>query len=514
MELTSYAQAAEDLILSDALAHVPPATGFYIDVGANDPETDSVTKLFYDRGWRGINIEPSAEWFARLTEARPRDINIQAAVSNISREVMFHDIVGEQLGTVVEEIAKRHADAGKPSRSSLVKAQTLTQICEEHALKEIHFLKIDVEGHEAEVLEGMDFARFRPWILVIEATQPNTRIPSYHRWDPCVRDAGYQLVFTDILNRYYVANEHAELGLPLTASAHGHSLLRLAQFDRRLRKFADDLSSFDHRLERLNEQLNSYRNENQSLILTGTFETHEQVKRILRLLRPYAANEFSKARFGCVNDGGYILLDDFRGVDTALSFGIEQNGSWDVEVAKRGLTVYQFDHTVDAPITDNDRLIFTKKKISAAAGPESESLVSLIKKHDRGNATPNILLKIDIECSEWEVFDATPPELLGRFTQIVGEFHYFQGLSDPNWRRLFARVLKKLSDPYAIVHVHANNFAGFSNITNIMVPNVLELTFANRGLYSFDETTEIFPGPLDSPNDPNRPDMHLGSFRF
>jgi hypothetical protein len=62
--------------------------------------------------------------------------------------------------------------------------------------------------------------------------------------------------------------------------------------------------------------------------------------------------------------------------------------------------------------------------------------------------------------------------------------------------------------------VHANNFAGFSNIANIMVPNVLEITFVNRNTYSVYESDEIFPGPLDAPNDPSCPDMHLGSFRF
>jgi hypothetical protein len=82
MTAVSYAQANEDLLLFDTLREVSPEVGFYIDVGANDPEKDSVTKLFYDQGWRGVNIEPSPEWFARLTEARVRDINIQAVASN------------------------------------------------------------------------------------------------------------------------------------------------------------------------------------------------------------------------------------------------------------------------------------------------------------------------------------------------------------------------------------------------------------------------------------------------
>jgi hypothetical protein len=161
----------------------------------------------------------------------------------------------------------------------------------------------------------------------------------------------------------------------------------------------------------------------------GDFTTQDEIKNTLRLLRPYAANGFKKARFGSSHDGGYVQLDDFQGVDTAFSFGIEQNASWDIDVAKRGVTVYQFDHTVDAPIVDNPRLIFARKEISPEAGPASESLVSLVSRHDKQNPHPNILLKIDIECNEWAVFDSTPPEILSRFSQIVGEFHYFQAFS-------------------------------------------------------------------------------------
>lgn len=247
---------------------------------------------------------------------------------------------------------------------------------------------------------------------------------------------------------------------------------------------------------------------------TSAFEIQEEIKKILRLLRPHAAKGFQKARFGGPNDGGYILLDDFHGVDTAFSFGIDKNASWDLEIAKRCLTVYQFDHTVEAPVTDNPRLVFSRRRICPEAGPESESLSSLVEQHDKQNLSPNLVLKMDIEGDEWALLDTTPPGSLARFSQIVGEFHYFQAFSDFSWRQLFHRVLNKLSDAYSIIHVHANNYAGFSNVSNVVFPNVLEITFANRSVYSVSETDEIFPGPLDSPNDPSRPDMHLGSFRF
>jgi len=214
--MISYAQAREDVLLHRALHHVHHSEGFYIDVGAYDPVQDSVTKHFYDHGWRGINIEPSASLFSAFLSARPRDINLQVAVSDDSGEVIFHAVEG-QLGTLVKEIAEKHAQAGLKGSSYSVPARTLTNICEEHVAGEIHFLKIDVEGHEGAVLRGMDFKRYHPWILVIEATEPNRLdVPTYQEWDALVLAAGYTFVFTDVLNRYYVANEHMELAPKLS----------------------------------------------------------------------------------------------------------------------------------------------------------------------------------------------------------------------------------------------------------------------------------------------------------
>jgi hypothetical protein len=144
----------------------------------------------------------------------------------------------------------------------------------------------------------------------------------------------------------------------------------------------DILSRLVHRFDQLEARFNDYHRHNEPLILAGEFEAHDAVKEMMRLLRPYAAIGFHKARFGSARDGGYVLLDDFRGIDTAFSFGIEQNASWDLDIAEKGLTVYQFDHTVDAPITDHPHLIFTRKKISTEEGPETEMLSFLIRPSD------------------------------------------------------------------------------------------------------------------------------------
>ena len=212
MAIISYAQAKEDIHLLRALRGVHHDVGFYIDVGAWDPEIDSVTKLFYDHDWHGINIEPSPKWYTRLVEQRPRDINLQIAVSETPGEITFYDHTDGGLGTTVETIANLHEANGHMQKRGLtVKALTLTQICDEYAPKDIHFLKVDVEGGERSALRSMNFQKYRPWILCIESHLPlRPDIQTYEEWEGYVFDSGYQFTFTDSINRYYIAQEHAE----------------------------------------------------------------------------------------------------------------------------------------------------------------------------------------------------------------------------------------------------------------------------------------------------------------
>ena len=209
MTFISYAQNFEDVMLWRALKHVEK--GFYIDVGANDPTLDSVTLAFYERGWRGINIEPMRQYFDRLCAERPEDLNLPVAVSDTKGQLTFFDIPDTGLSTIDATIAQSHIAAGRKVIEQSVPVVPLADICAEHVHEPIHFLKIDVEGLEGAVLRGMDFQRWRPWILVIEATRPQTQLTNHHEWEPLVLGAGYRFSYFDGLNHYYVAQNHLEL---------------------------------------------------------------------------------------------------------------------------------------------------------------------------------------------------------------------------------------------------------------------------------------------------------------
>ena len=210
MRFISYSQNNEDVLLWRALGHV--RDGFYIDVGANDPVEHSVTKAFYDAGWRGINIEPLPAHIAAFDEQRPGDINLAVAAGSAAGSLTLYDVPAVRgWASPDKSVAELHRAEGHTVAELTVPVRTLTDVCAEYARGDIHFLKIDVEGFEGEVLRGMDFERWRPWVLVIEATLPNSRETNHGSWEHLVTNRRYRYAWFDGLNRYYVAEEHAEL---------------------------------------------------------------------------------------------------------------------------------------------------------------------------------------------------------------------------------------------------------------------------------------------------------------
>lgn len=211
MTFISHAQNYEDVLLWRALKHVD--YGFYIDVGAWSPDLDSVTRSFYEAGWSGINIEPNPVFHQQLLLRRPRDINLGLAIGE-SEDTLSINIVGESgMSTFDEETAQKHLHAGWHLESVEVEVTTLQKIWALHVPtgREVHFLKVDVEGLEQAVLKGNDWARNRPWITVVEATRPMSQVECHDNWEPILLEAEYMFAYADGLNRYYIAREHPEL---------------------------------------------------------------------------------------------------------------------------------------------------------------------------------------------------------------------------------------------------------------------------------------------------------------
>jgi FkbM family methyltransferase len=195
--MRSYAQNYEDVMLRRAFPDLKE--GFYIDVGANDPQHDSATRYFYELGWRGINIEPAAQYLKLLEAARPEDVNLGVACGARIGVGTLHVIPDTGLSTIVAEYADLAKAAGHAiSETVEVRVVRLDSIIQQHARgRDVDFLKINVQGSEPEVLRGINLKRYRPKVIIVEQSKG----PEYHS---DLLDAGYFYIWFDGLNRVYV----------------------------------------------------------------------------------------------------------------------------------------------------------------------------------------------------------------------------------------------------------------------------------------------------------------------
>jgi len=211
---TYYSQYYEDYILAYVFKGVKK--GFYIDVGANDPMVDNITRLFYELGWNGMNIEPNVEKFKLLVHHRPRDSNDNYGIADREGTLSFYletDGGSAGLSTFDKENALQLQKDKKASFKEIqVPVTTLNRLLARmRPQPEITFISIDVEGFEKQVIESIDLGKYKPVVLCVEATQPMSSNPAYQAWEGLLLKRNYLFAIFDGLNRYYVHKDHSDL---------------------------------------------------------------------------------------------------------------------------------------------------------------------------------------------------------------------------------------------------------------------------------------------------------------
>jgi FkbM family methyltransferase len=241
-------------------------------------------------------------------------------------------------------------------------------------------------------------------------------------------------------------------------------------------------------------------------------EAQADLRQLLRLLRPHEALGVGKVRLGAKEDGGYVVLDDFAGIETAVGCGVGWDVSFELDLARRNIPVALYDHTIEKLPTEHPGFTFHRRRVSAAPAAGAATLDEIVAELQirprRG------FLKIDIEGAEWEVFAALGPQTLQSFRQIACELHWLGETQDRDWMNLARAALRNLNRDFAVVHIHGNNCGFVSQLDGIPVPGALEVTFANRQCYATMPSSRTFPTPWDKPNNPGVPDLALGRFAF
>ena len=234
-----------------------------------------------------------------------------------------------------------------------------------------------------------------------------------------------------------------------------------------------------------------------------------EVLATLRLVQPASVVSGSKIRIGSDNDGGYVMFDDLDRVGTALSLGILDDDNWDVAIAARGIAVKQYDDSIEAAPSRHPKLRFFRSRIGAAGVPGTVSIEDIVDQHAPGTE-PDLILKMDIEGSEWDVLETIPADVLSRFAQIVVEFHDLQRLAHRGFHTRATTALTNVARTHQAIHIHGNNHAPIRTIRNVPFPSVLEVSYVSRRLYAFETCMDVFPTSIDQPNHFARPDLFLG----
>jgi FkbM family methyltransferase len=298
----SHAQNREDVVLWRALGSVN--RGRYVEVGANDPTRDSISRSFYDAGWSGLLVEPEPQYADRLRTERPRDVVVEAAVMRTEGTVTLHRFPETGLSTLDDSIGQEHDEQGWDGDDILVSGRRLDHLVEEHGLSThtVHFAVIDVEGAEADVLASVDLTKWRPWVLVIESTRPNSSVSTHSSWESTILEAGYQFCLFDGLSRFYVADERAEqlrhaLSYPACA-LDTFTDMRVFELEEQLRESQATALRWRH------AALGSWASgvartqlaTNQASLLAGLNEEIDRLRRQLKATRKRAARDRAELR--------------------------------------------------------------------------------------------------------------------------------------------------------------------------------------------------------------------------
>lgn len=238
------------------------------------------------------------------------------------------------------------------------------------------------------------------------------------------------------------------------------------------------------------------------------WEQYQRAKKIHDILGLYDIEKENLQRIGKHNDGGYIMNVPLSRRKIAYSIGISDDVSWDRDVAKHGYDIFQYDHTISA-LPENNKA-FHWKRIGIVGGEKEcsnlKTLTSMLidNKHED---LDGLLLKMDIEGSEWEVFSSVDIQNLEQFDQIVVELH---NIFDESRHDLVMEALEKLSSIFIAIHIHANNYSDIYYCGDLVTPNTIEVTFVNKKIYKYKKSDKILPIMLDQENCVDIPDVVLG----
>ncbi len=230
----------------------------------------------------------------------------------------------------------------------------------------------------------------------------------------------------------------------------------------------------------------------------------------LRNLMPLSIGKKLKLkRYGSNSDGGYLLHDDILRTDICISLGVGNDFSFDFDLSNECEKVLMFDHTINEPLITKSNIKFERIGISDVKSKDFTTIDEILKQLPDKN---DLILKIDIEGSEWKVLSDLSQTSLLRFRQIIAEFHNLHRIADDKLFSDMRSALEKLNKSHDLINIHANNWSAFQIIEGIPVPDVIEVLYLRRDSISSENSVITTLNYLG--NMPNNPDLSDFSLSF
>ena len=242
--------------------------------------------------------------------------------------------------------------------------------------------------------------------------------------------------------------------------------------------------------------------------LTTSVNYYSELHKLLHIAK---VENFDLIRIGRDNDGGYIMLDDFKSGGIAYSFGISDDVSFDKDIASKGYDVFMYDHTIEKLPENNSKFHFFKQGISDGKTQDErlKSLEYFISQNNHENQR-DMILKMDVEGAEWGFLESVKPETLSQFSQITFEFH---GINNPYLHESILNTLKKINKTHQLVHIHGQNCGHYISIGNKIFCDQIEVLYVLRDKYKFIDNYSVkLPINIDMPAASKRDEIKLGEW--
>ena len=239
-----------------------------------------------------------------------------------------------------------------------------------------------------------------------------------------------------------------------------------------------------------------------TLALSNMFPTkitdRGKLQSLLKKLYPISSDK-ELIRLGPKGDGGYLVPNDLMGIEACFSPGVSFVSGFERDCAELGMRVFLADKSVEGPAVEHKLFQFTNKFIGVTSNDEFITLDNWVNS-SLPETSSDLLLQIDIQGYEYEVFLSASDTLMQRFRIIVAEFHQLDQLWSRTFFKLASRAFDKILQTHACVHIHPNNCCESLQKDGLTIPPVMEFTFMRNDRIKKTSHTKTYPNPLDYDN--------------